>query len=525
MNVRTVAGVAGLAAALGLAWACWRLWPEDDTAARDRIADLPDRWAQASAGPWREAPSRPGLLPHAADAAKPWRGSDSLLGILLISAARNDPSGLPPDRWFDVLTVVDNDLPDDVLVVVASELVALREGRPVAITPATGPWQAWRNLEIARLSPDQGLEPAVVELLRHWPGHPRACEVGVRWGLARGRLAFAERTGAACGWSGAALGRLRGDLLDRIGRPEAARDAWILSGAVLHALAVACQEGVGIDARTRELAAAQPGPAGPRQVAWCALADGAPIAQRALRTKLAVANEADPPSRILVGALALAEGEPGAALASVEGLDDGLSEALRGTAHARLGDPIQARAAFERAHQQQPHHLAVLEAWWRALPEDVPHIAHELRQMSPVLAWAAAGEVDRNVSWHLALGLPSAGVDDLLDGLQVDLGADWVAAWTGALQGPGCGSASPPEGADLQWRAWCSRGPDPALSGELAPAVAGDPTGGVAVAAAWLGKLNGEANPGDRLDGPIDAHPTLHGLQRLRYAWAVGTGR
>jgi hypothetical protein len=298
----------------------------------EAFAELKHEWAgKGRAESWRTAPAWGGLLPEAADAATPWSGADSVLGMVLISALRDDGRGLSPDRWSALLGAVAEERPEDPLLRVAQAAVALRSrGLSTVEADDAAPWQRWLELEAAHAGGQVDVTGPASSLLVVWPRHRGACLRGVRSALSQGRLELARELGGQCRWAGAPLLRLKGDLLDALGDSEGAWAAWSQARADVHAAAVSCQEGLGHGLHALDDAA----PPAIVHRGWCALVAGRPAEVAGARGALGRLPDDQPPVRLARSALALAADEPELALELLGDLDSARALVLRGRALA-----------------------------------------------------------------------------------------------------------------------------------------------------------------------------------------------
>lgn len=462
----------------------------------EAFAELRRAWAdRGRAESWRTAPAWGGMLPEAADAATPWSGADSVLGMVLISALRDDGRGLSPDRWSALLDAVAEERPEDPLLPVAQAAVALRSGGLSTVEAGdAAPWQRWLELEAAHEGGQVDISGPASTLLVVWPRHRGACLRGVRSALAQGRLELARGLGGQCRWAGAPLLRLKGDLLDALGDSEGAWAAWSRGRADVHAAAISCQEGLGHDLRALEDAA----PPAIVHRGWCALVGGRPVAVAEARGALGRLPDDQPPVRLARSALALAADEPGLALELLGDLDSARALVLRGRALAALGRPEAARGSFAAAQAQLPYERGVLRGWLAALPDDAGRIGAGWSG-SEVLMLAQSDLVgDRMRPWFLV-----AGAQDPTECLLCEA----IPGLAAALAGPPerCGGSAAASGP------WC-RG----------TAVEDDgPTDGRALRRAWEQSATHPDQSWTIMADLMQRHPTLLGLPRLAARWGL----
>lgn len=485
---RALAAV-GLVVILGLAAAVVG-WQDRARQARAKAFSALEReWAgRGRVESWRTAPAWGGGLPEVVDAATPWTGADSVLGMVLISALRDDGRGLPADQWAGLLAAVAEERTEDPLLPVAEAAVGLRTGTPTDLDAGgAAPWRRWLELERSLTDGEAELAEPAVALLAAWPRHRGACLEGARWALARGRLQLARHLGEQCRWAGAPLLRLKGDLLDALGDSEGAWAAWSEARTDVHAAAISCQERLGHGLLALDDAA----PPAVVHRGWCALVAGHPEAVAEARAALGRLPDEQPPVRLARSALALAVGDPGLAVELLGDLDSARALVLRGRALAALGDPEQARRAFAEARAQLPYERGVLLGWLAALPGDADRIGAGW-SAAEVLMLAQSDLVgDRTRPWFLVAGQQSPAECRL---------CEVIPGLADALAGPPedcAGTAGPwcqPAGSDQEERAlrqaWDLAATDPEQS--------------------WA-----------TLHRLMERHPTLRGLPRLALQWQL----
>jgi hypothetical protein len=459
-------------------------------------------------------------LPDVGGAVEPWVDEDALLKLILASAAVGGPDALSPERLADAIVVAEADAPGHPLLPAAKAWLDLVLAG-VAPAAAADPWSRWAQLRAAREGRGGDVRAAVDGLLEVWPGHPEACAAGVQHGLQIGDLALAERAGRACGWSGAGVDRLRGDVLDALGRPDEARSAWLDAGAELHVLAVDCQGGRAPEPELVARAEALPVSPATLHLGWCAALGFGDLA--AADQRAAADPEQGPPWRLLRAALALARGQPERAEAVLGDLDDVGADVLRGRARAALGDLEGARSAFAAGADRAPLDLHVLRAWAQALPGDRPEVRGRVEALDPVAAVVSApdGRRERPPYAIAPLGRPTG--DPLLDtallGAAPPPGGGAPDRWRRARLGPGCGGEGSAAGDPPSLQAWCASAPDPGLRAALG-AQADAP--GARLADAWLAALEGAAGADAALEALQRDWPGRVGVARLRVWLAQG---
>ena len=494
--------------------------------ARARLGPLPSRdvplRAPPRGGPWGPEAAVVGgasPLPDVGGAVDPWVDEDALLKLILASAAVGGPDALSPERLADAIVVAEADSPGHPLLPAAKAWLDLVLAG-VAPADAADPWTRWAQLRAAREGRGGDVRAAVEGLLEVWPGHPEACAVGVQHGLQVGDLALAERAGLACGWAGPGVDRLRGDVLDALGRTAEARSAWLDAGADLHVLAVDCQGGVAPDPELVARASALPVSPATLHLGWCAALGFGDLA--AADQRAAADPEQGPPWRLVRAALALARGQPERAEAVLGDLDDVAADLLRGRARAAQGDTEGARAAFTAGADRAPLDLHLLRAWVQALPGDLPEVRARLEGIDPVAAVVSApdGRRERPPYAISPLGPPISDprVDAALRGAAADP-ATAADPWRRARLGPGCGGAGAAPGDPLTLQAWCASRPDPGLRAALGPQ---PDAPGARLARAWLGALEGAPGVDAELEALQRDWPGRVGVARLRVWLAQG---